>query len=299
MVARRIQRFLGRPWKEKVSTAQFFVRQALAGIPYLPVKVRLPIAPNEEIRFRWSYVVPFHDPGRRFFDYWGHDGPELRMMWKILKAGMVFLDIGAYHGIYSLVAAKRLGAAAQVVAFEPSAEARRRLRMHLRWNGIDCVKVESRAVSSARSTATFFEVVSGDETRNGLRPPSSADVVAPVTVGTLSLDEYVAEAGLARIDLVKLDVEGGELEVLAGATRVLKEFRPVFICEVLDAAAEAWGYQAKETVARLQSFGYEWFEFQPDGTLSPHTLREAYPEVRNYLAVPSEKRSDVLEWSRP
>jgi len=299
MMARRIQRFLRRPWKDKVSTAQFFLRRALAGVPYLPVTIRLRLASNEEIRFRWSYVTPFHDPERRFFDYWGQDAPELRMLWKILKPGMVFLDIGAYHGIYSLVAAKRLGEDGQIVAFEPSPEARQRLLTNLRCNGIHSVKVESEAISSGTSTATFFEVVSGDTTRNGLRPPSSEDVVSPVPVRTRSLDEYISETGLQGIDLVKLDVEGGELEVLAGATRVLKEFRPVFICEVLDAATKAWGYQAKDTVAKLQSFGYEWFEFQPDGLLTPHSIKETYPEVRNYLAVPGEKRSNVLEWSRP
>lgn len=291
MAGHRIQTFLRRPWKEKVSTAQFFLRRGLAELPYLPVPIRLQVAPHEEIELRWSYIAPFHDPNRRFFDYWGQDVAELRLLWKLLKPGMVFVDIGAYHGIYSLVAAKRMGDGGHVVAFEPSPVARRRLELHLRWNGIRSVKVESYAVSAGASDSTFFQVVSGDTTRNGLRPPSSTDVVAPVPVRTLSLDEYVVEAGLPRIDVIKLDVEGGELDVLRGAERVLREFRPIFICEVLDPAAQAWGYRAGQTVAALQSFDFDWFEFLPDGSLAPHQIRDCYPEVRNYLAVPREKRA--------
>jgi hypothetical protein len=88
---------------------------------------------------------------------------------------------------------------------------------------------------------------------------------------------------------VKLDVEGGELEVLQGASKVLTTFRPVFICEVLDAATHAWGYEAREIVLKFQSFAYSWFEFRSDGSIVPHEIKDHYPDVRNYLAVPSER----------
>ena len=58
------------------------------------------------------------------------------------------------------------------------------------------------------------------------------------------------------MDLVKLDVEGGEREVLEGASLVLTKFRPIFICEILDAATRPWGYDAREIILMLQSFGF-------------------------------------------
>ena len=292
MVSHHIESFFRKSWSEKASTAKFFLRRGLAALPYLPVPVRLKISADEEIAFRWSYLVPFYDPDRGLFDYWGHDVPELRLLWKILKPGMVFFDVGAFHGIYSVVAAKRLGMDGQVVAFEPSLEARRRLELHLRWNGIRNARVEGRAISSKSSESTFFQVISGDTTRNGLRPPSSTDVVTPLSIQTVSLDQYVSEAGLRRIDVVKLDVEGGELDVLQGATKVLNEFRPIFICEVLDLTSQAWGYDAKETISTLKTYEFEWFEFCLDGSLAPHEIRDHYPQIKNYLAVPREK----CEW---
>ena len=94
---------------------------------------------------------------------------------------------------------------------------------------------------------------------------------------------------LERVDLVKLDVEGGEREVLEGASLVLTEFRPTFICEVLDATTQAWGYEAREIMLMLRRFEFEWFDICSDGSLVAHNIRDHYPDIRNYVAVPREK----------
>ena len=251
---------------------------------------------GEDIKFWWSYIAPFFDPARGFFDYWGKDMGDLCFLWRFLRTGMVFFDVGAYHAIYSLVAARRLGTTGGVFAFEPSPRELRRLRLHFRWNRIRTARIEPCAVAAARGEGNFFQVVSGDTTRNGLRPPTSSDSVAEITVKTVALDEYVCELSLKRVDVVKLDVEGGEIEALRGAAQLLTQLRPVVICEILDAATQAWGYQAREIVTALSRHDYAWFDFQPDGTLIPHEVQDCYPDVRNYLAVPREKCAAAVEW---
>jgi FkbM family methyltransferase len=289
-----MESFLHKSWREKLTTAEFFVRRSLAKLPYLPVPVHLQISQEEEIDLWWSYVVPFVDTQRRFFDYWGHDLGDLRFLWKVLKPGMVFFDIGAYHGIYSLVAGRRLGAGGRIVAFEPSPRECRRLRLHLRWNGISSTSVEPCAVGSANGDGTFFQVVSGDTSRNGLRPPDSKDSVVKIPVKTIGLDQYITDSRLQHVDVVKLDVEGGEMAVLQGAERVLTEVRPIFICELLDATTRVWGYDARELVLTMQRYDFEWFEVQSSGALVPHKVQDCYPEVRNYVAVPRERRREEI-----
>lgn len=277
-------------WDLQLDRAKFHLRQRLAELPYIPVPLRLCMSPREEIKLRWSYIVPFHDRSRYFFDYWGHDMPELQFLWHALTPGMTFFDVGSFHGIYALVAAKRLGHQGQVVAFEPSPAERRRLELHLRMNGFRSVRVEPCALGSASSKSEFFAVVRGDMTRGGLRPPASPDAVKPLAVEVVSLDQYVLNRSMDRIDVMKLDVEGGELDVFRGATRVLTEMRPMIICEVLDLATRAWGYEAKEIVTMLEKYDFVWFEFGRDGTLVPHKVKTGcYLEVKNYLAVPREK----------
>lgn len=289
MVLRRVTGFLNKSWEDRFRNARYLIRQGLAKIPYAPVPVRIRMSETEEIAFWWSYVVPFFEPSRGFFDYWGHDLADLRYLWRILRPGMVFLDIGAHHGLYSLVAAKRLGAGSTVIAFEPSQNELRRLRLHVRLNRMRSVRAEPLALGAENSRKTFFQIVSGDNTRGGLRPPASSDSVSEASVETARLDDYVARLALDRVDVVKLDVEGGELEVLQGASSVLKKFRPIFICEVLDATTQVWGYNAREIVLMFQRHDFRVFEIQRDGSIIRHEIKDRYPDVRNYLAVPEER----------
>ena len=290
----RIESFLQRPWEEKVLTARFFFRKGLAKIPYALVPVRMKMSSSEEIQFWWSYLVPHFDATLGFFDYRGHDLGDLRFLWRNLKPGAVFLDIGAHHGVYSVVAAKKLGANGIVAAFEPSVREYRRLRMHLRLNRLGSVRAEPVALGSAACTQKFFQITNGDNTRGGFRPPASEDRVSEISVETVRLDDYVSQFPLARVDFVKLDVEGGEREVLRGASSVLTKFRPIFICEVLDATTQAWGYKAREIIQMLESFDFAWFDIRSNGSIVPHKIREHYPEIRNYVAVPKEKMRDGL-----
>jgi FkbM family methyltransferase len=289
MTPRRIENFLHRSWFEWCLTARYFVRRGLSKIAYLPVPVRMSVAPNYVIGFWWSYLVPYFDPLRGFFDYWGHDLGDLRFLWRNLSPGMVFLDIGAHHGLYSIVAAKKLGATGTVVAFEPSSAEYRRLRLHLHLNRLSLIRTEPLALGAVTSTQKFFKVSSGDSTRGGLRPPASSDQVSEIIVETARLDDYVSQFQLTRVDLVKLDVEGGERDVFEGAELVLTKFRPIIVCEVLDAATSAWGYKARQIMMTLQSFDFDWFEIRPDGSVVRHEIKDDYPDIRNYVAVPKEK----------
>ena len=291
----RIESFLEKTWEEKVLTARFFFRKGLAKIPYALVPVRMKMSWSDEVQFWWSYLVPHFDPTLGFFDYCGHDLGDLRFLWRNLKPGAVFLDIGAHHGVYSVVAAKKLGANGVVAAFEPSVREYRRLRMHLRLNRLGSVRAEPLALGSAACTQKFFQITNGDNTRGGFRPPASEDRVSEISVETVRLDDYVSQFPLARVDFVKLDVEGGEREVLRGASSVLSKFRPILICEVLDATTQAWGYKAREIIQMLESFDFAWFDIRSNGSIVPHKIREHYPEIRNYVAVPKEKMRDGLE----
>src|SRR5439155_14870569 len=97
---------------------------------------------------------------------------------------MTFFDVGAYHGIYTIIAAKRLGHSGSVVAFEPSPRERRRLRLHLRYNRITSVKVEPYAVAGEEGEASLRMIVEGYTTMNSLRQPAVDHPVTRVEVET-------------------------------------------------------------------------------------------------------------------
>jgi len=296
MVLERVRRFLEKSPEQKWLTARFFTVVALSKLPYAPHRVRLSVPPSETIFFWWSYVAASFQSQRGISDYWGDDIGELRFLWRILRPGMTFLDVGAYHGIYTVVAAKRLGRGGKIVAFEPSARERRRLKVHLQLNRLPRVAVEPYALSSQNEKRSFYRVVSGPVSMNSLRHPAVQEPVEEVPVTTVRLDDYLKQEQMEQIDLAKIDTEGGELELFAGAQDMLSRLRPMVICEVLDFVTRPWGYPAREIIAQLREYDYEWFEFRQDGSLFAHQPKEEYPEVRNYLAVPREKLSTIREW---
>jgi FkbM family methyltransferase len=292
----RFGNFLRKPLPEKKVTARFFLRQGLTRLPYLPVRIRLTIPRQDGICFWWSYIPAVFQPDRTLLDYWGDDTGELRFLWRFLQPGMTFFDVGAYHGLYSILAMLKLRSQGRVVAFEPSARERRRLESNLRLNGLSGLAVEPFAVSAREGTQALFTVLSGFTSMNSLRPPSVQSPVKEVVVETITLDGYLKQKAIERVDLMKLDLEGGEKEAICGAGRLFSSIRPFVICEVLDWVTKPWGYPAREIVSALGDYDYKWFDFRPDGALVPHEPRDEYPEVRNYLAAPREKLQEIAAW---
>jgi len=207
---------------------------------------------------------------------------------KFLKPGMVVLDIGAHHGYYSLLASQKVGPLGRVIAFEPSLRERRRLLQHLRMNACANTKVEETALGETEGRAELF-VVEGRETGcNSLRPPNVSQATHALEVQVGRLDDYVRQHDLARVDFIKMDVEGAELAVLKGATEFLaRKPRPVIFCEVQDLRTRSWGYAAKEIVNFLSQRGFRWYIPSKDGAMMPLALDQDEYDG-NFVAVPEE-----------
>jgi len=279
------------------TTLRFFARKGLAKLPFLPVPIRLPLAAGSALHIWWSYISESNIAGLPLTQYWSSDRSELRFLWGFLQPGMTFFDVGAHHGIYAVVAAKKLGSHGQIIAFEPAARDRRRLLLHLQMNGAR-VLVEPYAVTSQAGSFSFFIVESGFTSMNSLVFPPVHNPVRETTVDGISLDEYTTAKKIAKVDLMKIDIEGGELAAFRGARQMLEFVRPLIICEVLDWVTGPWGYHAAEVVKFLGRLNYQWFDFCDDGMLAEHAERDGYPEVRNYLAVPREKLFQIESWRR-
>ena len=289
---KRLRRFSTKPAAEKWTTIRFVLRRLFAKIPFLPVPSRLRSSHTEPLTFWWSYLLPEFHPSKRTFDYRGRDEECLLFLCRVLRSEMCFFDIGAYHGLYAIVAGKRMKPNGRITIFEPSPQARKRIGIHLRMNGLKAV-VEPVALSSKSGKDKFFLVLSGFTTMSSLaRPPIDAPV-EEISVNTTTLDEYCRNNRIQQVDVVKVDVEGAEMELFRGAQWLLKSARPLIICEVLDWVTGSWGYPAREIIAYITRHGYEWFDFLPDGRVTPHTHQNEYPEIRNYLAVPHEKLAQI------
>jgi FkbM family methyltransferase len=283
----RIWRFLHRPWHEKaiwLHSQWESLHQAWTRNVRIPV--RLP--------FGALWLLRRDNLGEPLLAG-AFEINEIAFVERFLKPGMTVLDLGAHHGLYTLLASKRVGYRGKVIAFEPSPRERRALLLHLILNRCTNAKVQGLAVGNENTEAALF-VVEGNQTGcNSLRPPDVLSGTFPVRVRVIRIDDWLDKQRFRQIDFVKLDVEGAELEALKGASRLLERRpRPVILAEVQDVRTIPWGYRANEILLHLHERGYKWFSVLVDGTVEELDLSARNFEG-NFIACPQERESEFVE----
>jgi FkbM family methyltransferase len=183
-----------------------------------------------------------------------------------LEPGMVVLDGGANEGLFSLYAARRVGSSGAVLAVEPSTREFERLEANVALNRLDNVRAFKLALGSrvgearlavARSRHAGMNAIDAGDPGGGL-----ADWAASrETVDLETIDELVARSGLERLDLVKLDVEGSEVDALDGARATIERFQPTILLEAEEARLASQGRSKQDLVQALGELGYELWAF--------------------------------------
>jgi FkbM family methyltransferase len=187
----------------------------------------------------------------------GHEAAEDRtaaLFGRLLRPGEVVLDVGANVGYYSLSAAARVGPGRRVFAFEPGPAAAARLRENAALNGLNNLQVIEAAVADRPGTLRLH--LSEDSEAASLFP-SATGVAASVEVPVTTLDDFVKQAALPRVDLLKIDAEGAEVGILRGGRQLLAGAdAPVLIVEANPVTLEAAGESVAALRAELEGLGY-------------------------------------------
>ena len=279
----RAWRFLHKPPEEK---AQSFYARWIRLFPRIPMPVRLPfggwwLARND---FLGSSII-----------HGGFEDSERSFVERFLKLGMVVLDIGANQGFYTLLASRLVGPSGKVISFEPSLRERNALLLHKMLNRCRNVSVQSLALGEKTATADFYVVKDTHTGLNSLRPPVGIAQTSIVRVEVDTLDAWLHRQELPHVDFIKLDVEGGELAVLKGASELLRRLpRPVILAEVEDIRTLPWGYCAKEIIEFLSARKYRWFLISGSGSLIELGVNSPVLDG-NFVAVPDERMREVAE----
>jgi len=208
---------------------------------------------------------------QRDFLFGLYDRFELELVRERLRAGGDFVDVGAHIGMYSVAAALALRGGARVLAFEPNPSARAQLEHNLALNGGDSVTVLPLAVADGAGETLLHVPATADPSFSSLEG-GRFEEGEPLRVEVATVDAEVERAGLEPA-VVKIDVEGGELRVLAGMERTL-ERRPLLVVEVGPATAA-------EAERHLAERGYDAFrvlrrKLVPDVASAPGTFNAVF-----------------------
>lgn len=151
----------------------------------------------------------------------------VKMLKSFLKPGMFFLDLGANIGYFSAIAATLVGASGRVFAFEPSPYCFARLQRSL--CGFEQAVTYNKAVSDKNGRSSFY--LHTEESGWGSMF-CDHDSRERIEVSTIRLDDWAQQDSIARLDFVKIDIEGGEYAALTGARTLLRRFQPVIVAEL-------------------------------------------------------------------
>ncbi len=200
-----------------------------------------------------------------------------------VNAGDVCLDVGAHKGVVTHMMTKRVGEKGKVIAFEPQKELFEWLKRMIPSFQFSNVTIESVALAEESGTRTLYRA---GVTKSGSLAEDETAHFESISVDAITLDEYCESKDLEKISFVKIDVDGFELQVLAGAEKALRKYMPILLVEISDKDLES-------VSSFLSGIGYGESEFEHRGRRYRGSMTSEVPhrhpttKFRNFLFRPA------------
>jgi FkbM family methyltransferase len=207
-------------------------------------------------------------------DYWlgSYEPMLMATIADMVKPGMIAYDLGANIGYTTLMLGHAVGDEGHVYAFEALDNNAERLEKNISLNTMERhVTLQCAAVAAYTGEGMFYIGPSnGMGKLEGSAGRDKIDYHHSITVKAVALDDFVYLDGNQKPDIIKMDIEGGEVIAFQGMERILREFRPLLLLELhgFEAAKLVWN--------KLVDYGYEF-----------HKMEQGYQQI---------KRFEELEW---
>ncbi|MCC5601515.1 FkbM family methyltransferase [Nostoc favosum] len=225
-----------------------------------------------------------------------HEISEQLLVSKIVRAEMMVFDVGANVGDYSILLSKLVGCHGKVYSFEPTLSTFNKLKERLTNSKCYNVLPFQKAVYSDNTQIAFNEFSEDFSAWNSIGRPQMLDpqgsgqyvpIVNTEIVETITLDSFCKNNGIKKIDYLKIDVEGAEIDVLQGATELLIKKDIYFIqFEISQKMLEGLNRNAQSSFDILIKHGYECHRINRNGDVGEKvTNSDSFYE--NYIAFPS------------
>lgn len=209
---------------------------------------------DEEITFSWDGQLFCGNPAsdvliEKLYLRGFNEFVVTQLFNKYLREGMTVVDAGAHMGWSTLLICKRIGKSGRVIAFEPAKKYRAMLVKNIELNNYKNIEILDSALFDVnkRMKLSYSRgmLVSPDDEAEG------AEIVCQ------KLDSVSDEYKLSRIDLIKIDIEGSEMNCLLGMEEVISKFNPILIIEVHPEYLDKYNFNPKNIITYLKSKSYK------------------------------------------
>ena len=224
--------------------------------------INLPMIINPKMYFSKVYNGYVFESGTIYFikDY--------------LRSGQTVLDVGANVGYFALLFSQIVGKTGQVIAFEPGDFSFNLLKQNKDLNQYHWLKIYQAALGEKDKIVDFNSGEPGMDVYNSLgdicHPSADTSKFKKIQIQQFKGDNWFEQHNINSIDLMKIDVEGGEYGVIKGMLKMFENQKiSVLLIEITYEMSETFGYRPSDIILLLKDFGYQWFYLQPAGNLVP------------------------------
>ena len=248
----------------------------------------------EWFRNRWGHdllLSPYYHIDRNILILGTYDADLHNALERLLAPAMTALDVGANLGEIALHMAARVAPTGQVHAFEPVPAVFARLQQHITRNHMENILHPHPIALSDQTGQTEIAFADPSADNQGLASITNlTNKAGPLrtTIPTLTLDDFVAQHPLQRLDLIKIDIQGAEPRFLTGATKTLQRLRPQLLMEFSPDDLKQAHLTSRDLAQQLHSLGYEIHPLTKHGpapALNPATIPESFA-APNVLCTP-------------
>jgi FkbM family methyltransferase len=222
------------------------------------------------------------------FIYDNFETSEIDFLNIFLKEGDCFVDIGANIGLFSLYASKKVGVAGEVISFEPASTTYKRLLENIQLNHNQNIRPFHLGLSDKDEILDLNVSLDGHEAWNTFVPTTDNKFSLKEKVRVQAFDHFIRENSIDinKISLIKLDVEGFEINVFKGSNDLLSSLNaPAFLVEFTDENAISAGNCCHELYKFLLRYNYFWYTYDPiRKKLEEEPMRLNYP-YNNLIAI--------------
>lgn len=210
-----------------------------------------------------------------------------------LREGDVFVDVGANVGYFTLLASRLVGTDGKVIAVDASPSIFARLQEAIATNDARNVRAVNVAISDRHGVLPIY--LGDDDNLGRTSVIANRGGAFEAEVQAAPLTDVIEPHELARVRIIKIDVEGAEGPVLAHLLRHVSDFPPELeiVVEVSPEAMAASGVPLDSILAEFGVLGYNWYELQNHYDASDYRARGACPPVRG-TQVPTAQADIVL-----
>lgn len=217
--------------------------------------------------------------------YSAHTRNEVAMLASTLSAGETVIDVGAHIGTFSIPMASMVGPSGKVYAFEASLQNYELLKRNIKVNQLSNTVTAYQAVVASASSS-FYKEITPNDSNSGMCyfiEDESGNIRA------INLDTWISENGIQKVDLVKIDVEGAEVQVLESCRNLLESQRPNLYIEVSQNQLKRFARSKRILEAILLQNGYHFFTNVGDRNSSNDSFKivrlESLAEIDNLFDV--------------